>query len=241
MKFKSNAILLAFFAVSMSFSGHAEDDKFKGVDSLLDQIMSAKKNETEKVAVNQEAPKDKVERIHQKDARVPTLVQGDAAASAQDMVRVVDLPPYTKFTLKKNIVIPAYHSGALYSEGDLTFNVKEGNSPFIVLSKSPKQNICIFASDKNHIILRGYADLSGSSFVEVKSVSIVEQDGVMISQIDFFPKQAKSGVASDGISMSLLCKIPKEEYQDPASFTFDGIKGGVGDLFNLTIPNFIEI
>lgn len=237
----NKCMLALIFATSMIASNVAlatqEDPSFNEADSLLNSI----KNLVDGAQTNKGKPNKPKSSVTKTATVAKTVSEPKEKTPTKEAVRVVDLPPYTKFTFNKTIAIPAYHQGALFNSGSHQSNLKEGVSYLDVVTDATRPKSCVLLSSKNHIMLRGLDSSSTPSYLEVKNISILNHKSTLAMQIDFFPKQAKLISENESISLSLICGMQSFSKENAMNYSVDDISDSVGSLFEMSVPDFIEI
>jgi hypothetical protein len=249
---KRNFVKLAFavFPAVLSVSVLAQDkndQRFDGVDNLLKSIMSANDIDGKSAKTAVIKPKltpDPIKPTQLVVAEPTDDSKQNQLKKSEESPSIMTLPPYTRFELVTDVIIPAYHMGVMYTDGALAYNVKEDASAIDILHDSVSDNSCILKSSKNYVVMRGAGFDREPTYLDVQAISIIEQtndvDTALFSQITFFPKSAKSGL-EESIEISLICRIPTELATNPTNYKVKNLKFSVGDLFEVSLPKFIEI
>lgn len=161
-----------------------------------------------------------------------------------------ELPPHTRFEFQRNVFIPSYKSGVIFSAGKVAGSIDSGIDPEAYLvNEISSDTKCILTSSKNYIMMRGgdVGENKKATYLEVSKVEFLEGsksngEPVILSSVFFEKKMPKDqNVKSDGISLRLSCQVPKSLYSDLKSYNLGDVNKAVGGLFNFELPKFIEI
>jgi hypothetical protein len=251
MKGKKGAVFFALITSCFASSLCAQvDGRFNAVDNLLDTLQNMQDDKLDVQDANPLVSLSKTEGA----IKISDIKKEAIPIPVKDPVydtRFMDVTTYTRFIFKRDIVIPANKSGVLFSSGKAIYTAEDGISVPSILSSQIDDDTCFLESDKSHLIMKGKQEsVEDFTYLDVKSVSLIQLntkvgDRKMASEIIFSPKGAKNDTSNASIdsqvNITLWCTLPVELYQSPSKYTLGHINSIVGDLFEIKLPNFIEI